>query len=178
MFRVSLWNLIDILWHVDRNPKAFRTKYPNSYLKLPLLKFDMITMFASAPELYDENAEKLMHLLKRKVYKLTKGYNADMMSSLKSSKQKYHADYLATIDKYDYFDENQQRGETVGEDLLQEQKTQANVPKRKQIKAQSARLLEEASRRDGNCLVLGFQFVKIKNEKKLVKYIKIFHSSP
>jgi len=34
------------------------------------------------------------------------------------------------------------------DDILQENKTMANVPNRKQIKAQSAKLVEELSKRD------------------------------
>lgn len=54
--RVCLWNLVEILRHVDRSPKSVRAHYPNSYLKLPLLKFEMLNMHAAAPELYEENS--------------------------------------------------------------------------------------------------------------------------
>lgn len=53
---VSIWNLVEILRHVDRSPKLLRTHYPNSYLKLPLLKFEMLNMRAAAPEIYEENS--------------------------------------------------------------------------------------------------------------------------
>lgn len=53
--RLILWNLIDILKHVDRHPQVFSANYPNSYLKLPLFKFDMLNMYAKAPELYEED---------------------------------------------------------------------------------------------------------------------------
>lgn len=52
----SLWNLSEILRHVDRPDKPSRIKYPNSYLRLPLLKFEMLTMRACPPEHYEENS--------------------------------------------------------------------------------------------------------------------------
>lgn len=52
-FRFNVWNLYEILRHVDRNPKTFRTTYPNSYLKLPLLKFEMLEAFAVPPEVFE-----------------------------------------------------------------------------------------------------------------------------
>lgn len=41
--------------YVDREPRMFRIQYPNSYLKLPLLKFEMLNMHATAPDLYEED---------------------------------------------------------------------------------------------------------------------------
>ncbi|XP_030374535.1 uncharacterized protein LOC115624085 isoform X2 [Scaptodrosophila lebanonensis] len=55
LLRVSIWNLVEILRHVDRQPKMIRSQYPNSYLKLPLLKFEMLNMRAVAPEIFEEN---------------------------------------------------------------------------------------------------------------------------
>jgi len=55
-YSVNIWNLVEILRHVDRPPRSLRSHYPNSYLKLPLLKFEMLTMRAAAPEIYEENS--------------------------------------------------------------------------------------------------------------------------
>lgn len=57
LLRWSLWNLHDILRHVDRPVKALRLQYPNSYLKLPLLKFEMLVMRAYPPDLFEENSK-------------------------------------------------------------------------------------------------------------------------
>jgi len=55
-YRVTIWNLLEILRHIDRQPKLLRAQYPNSYLKLPLLKFEMLNMRAAAPEIFEENS--------------------------------------------------------------------------------------------------------------------------
>lgn len=53
--RVNLWNLIDIVRAVDRQPRMFNLNYKSSYLKLPLLKFEMLDMKAAVPEFYQED---------------------------------------------------------------------------------------------------------------------------
>lgn len=57
LLRFTIWNLHEITRHVDRPPKGVRKAYPSSYLKLPLLKFEMLPMRAVPPEVYDENSE-------------------------------------------------------------------------------------------------------------------------
>ncbi|TDG42786.1 hypothetical protein AWZ03_010798 [Drosophila navojoa] len=149
MFRFSVWNLYEILRHVDRNPKTFRPTYPNSYLKLPLLKFEMLDASAVPPELFEVDVEILMNTLKRKVYKLMKHYSDKMLPSLQKSKQAYHEQFLATYERREpYNDEDQQTGMTMGGDLLEDTRVNINVPNRKQIKAQSARIVESAIRRE------------------------------
>lgn len=64
--RYSLWNLNEILRHVDRPDKPSRIKYPNSYLRLPLLKFEMLTMRACPPENYEENSNYMCFYIKLK----------------------------------------------------------------------------------------------------------------
>ncbi|XP_032593173.1 uncharacterized protein LOC116805430 [Drosophila grimshawi] len=148
LIRIRLWNLIEILRHIDRDPKMFRSQYPNSYLKLPLLKFDLHNVYAAPPELYEEDTEKIMNLLKRKVYKLMKSYKAIKRSDKDNSREKYHIEFLNTINYNPYIDEDEGHGAIVGEDLLQAQKTLANIPDRKQIKAQSSRLVEDHAKLD------------------------------
>ncbi|EDW59505.1 uncharacterized protein [Drosophila virilis] len=149
MLRVSIWNLIEILRHVDRQPKLLRSHYPNSYLKLPLLKFEMLNMRAAAPEIYEENIDIVMHVLKRKVYKLMKGYLMEMKPAiLARNREEYHADFLASLELFEQIDEDEQQVVSPGDDLLTENKTMANVPNRKQIKAQSSKFLEELAKRD------------------------------
>ncbi|XP_030559272.1 uncharacterized protein LOC115761611 [Drosophila novamexicana] len=148
MFRLSLWNLIEILRHVDRSPKTFRVAYPNSYLKLPLLKFDMLTMYAAPPELYEEDLEKVMHVLKRKVYRVMKLFNADMEASRQNCKEKYHSAYLATVNTNEFMDDDEDQTAIADDDIIQDQKIMANVPNRKQIKMLSSRVVEQAVRRE------------------------------
>ncbi|XP_001359747.1 uncharacterized protein [Drosophila pseudoobscura] len=149
LLRLTIWNLVEILRHVDRQPKLLRAQYPNSYLKLPLLKFEMLNMRAAAPELYEENIDNIMHMVKRKIYKLMKGYTVELRrATIKRNVDEYHADYLASLDMLEPIDNDEQQQAAPEEDLLQENKTMANVPNRKQIKAQSAKLVEELSKRD------------------------------
>ncbi|XP_017874690.1 PREDICTED: uncharacterized protein LOC108621717 [Drosophila arizonae] len=150
MLRVSVWNMIEILRHVDRQPKLLRTQYPNSYLKLPLLKFEMLNVRSAAPEIYEENIDVVMHVLKRKLYKLMKGYLVEMKPALIArNREEYHADFLASHNMYEQVSENAQQMEAIDDDdLLVENKTLANVPCRKQIKMQSAKFLEELAKRD------------------------------
>ncbi|EDV93398.1 uncharacterized protein LOC6564419 [Drosophila grimshawi] len=148
MLRVNIWNLIEILRHIDRSPKLLRTQYPNSYLKLPLLKFEMLNMRAAAPEIYEENIDAVMHILKRKVYKLMKGYLVEMSPSIIArNKEEYHADFLASLEIVEEIDDDDQQS-VLPEDLLVENKYNVHVPNRKQIKAQSAKFLDELAKRD------------------------------
>ncbi|KAH8278655.1 hypothetical protein KR018_006638 [Drosophila ironensis] len=149
MLRVTIWNLLEILRHVDRQPKLLRAQYPNSYLKLPLLKFEMLNMRAAAPEIFEENIDNIMHMVKRKVYKLMKAYTVELKpAAIKRNMEEYHHDYLASLDMMEAPDQDEQAQTAPEDDLLQETKTMANVPNRKQIKAQSAKLVEESAKRD------------------------------
>lgn len=90
-----------------------------------------------------------MNTLKRKMYKLMKGYSDKMLPSLKKSKQEYHEKFLATVEgREGYHDDDQHTGMNVGGDLLEDTKDNINVPNRKQIKAQSARIVENAIKRE------------------------------
>nr|AAX33649.1 Dbuz\CG14609c-PA [Drosophila buzzatii] len=150
MFRFSVWNLFEIVRHVDRNPKTFRTVYPNSYLKLPLLKFEMLEMFSVPPEAFEIDVEVLMNTIKRKVYKLMKAYSGKMLPALKKSKEQYHQDFLNTFQQRELFNDSDRKTCTMSVDLMEETKVNINVPSRKQIKAQSARLVEDAVKREEN----------------------------
>lgn len=76
-----------------------------------------------------------------------KGYSDKMLPSLKKSKQEYHEKFLATFEQREAYNEDDQHM-TIGGDLLEDTKVNMNVPNRKQIKAQSARIVENAIRRE------------------------------
>ncbi|KAH8417086.1 hypothetical protein KR222_002897, partial [Zaprionus bogoriensis] len=143
LFRMMLWNLIDILRHVDHQPKTFRPRYQSSYLKLPFLKFEMFNMIAAAPELYEEDQEKIMALLKLKVYKLMKKYKREMGPEIENSKNRYHVAFMQTLEKPENLEGDQQDIRNIDDD---DSTKNLNIPSRKQIKAQSARVLETAKR--------------------------------
>ncbi|KAH8369389.1 hypothetical protein KR009_009634 [Drosophila setifemur] len=149
MLRVSIWNLLEILRHVDRQPKLLRGQYPNSYLKLPLLKFEMLNMRAAAPEIFEENIDNIMYMVKRKIYKLMKAYTVELKpAAIKKNVEEYHTDFLASLDSNEPVDNDEPTQNAPEDDILQENKTMANVPNRKQIKAQSAKLVEELAKRE------------------------------
>lgn len=56
-FSLCLWSILDILENVDRRNISSRVEYPNSYLRLPLLKFEMLYMVAAPPYVFEENRE-------------------------------------------------------------------------------------------------------------------------
>ncbi|KAH8243935.1 hypothetical protein KR032_011572 [Drosophila birchii] len=146
---LSIWNLLEILRHVDRQPKLIRAMYPNSYLKLPLLKFEMLNMRAAAPEIFEENIDNIMHMVKRKIYKVMKAYTIELKpATIKRNVEEYHIEFLASLNMQETVDTDEAPQTAPEDDILQENKTMANVPNRKQIKAQSAKLLEELAKRD------------------------------
>ncbi|KAH8310668.1 hypothetical protein KR044_002459, partial [Drosophila immigrans] len=144
-FRLLLWNLIEILRHVDRQPRTFQSNYASSYLKLPLLKFEMHNMYAAAPELYEQNLVKVMTLLKRKLHTLMRAYGTQMESSIKQSKNEYHNIFLEGL-KTRSDDDDRKSMRVIEDELLTSKMT--HVPNRKQIKALSARLIEAAVKRE------------------------------
>ncbi|XP_017479820.1 PREDICTED: uncharacterized protein LOC108369253 [Rhagoletis zephyria] len=150
MLRFSLWNLNEILRHVDRTDKLSRMKYPNSYLRLPLLKFEMLTMRACAPEPYEENIDTIMHTVIRKVHKLMSAYKEDVPAdALKQFVNNYQDIFLENMEIEDIGDSAEvQEHDDDEEDMLQESKPLHNVLNRKQIKAQSAKLVEELSKKE------------------------------
>lgn len=59
LLRYTLWNLHDIMRHVG--PKKMpKLKYPVDYLKLPLLKYEVLTMRACSPDPFEENRKILL----------------------------------------------------------------------------------------------------------------------
>ncbi|XP_032289696.1 uncharacterized protein [Drosophila virilis] len=147
MLRLFLWNLMEVLRHIDRSPKQVHRDYPNSYLRLPLLKFELYQMYAVPPELYPTNIDVLMHLLKRSVYKLMKGYSPKMNARLKESENSYHLAFLATFEPLENIHDEEQDKPTTGNDLITD-KAMANIPNSKKIKALSAKIVEEAFKRE------------------------------
>jgi len=87
-----------------------------------------------------------MALLKRKVNKLMKRYNSSMNSSITKSKEQYHKLFLESRQELPV-DEEDQISLVAEDDLLQSTKM-TNIPNRKQIKALSARVIEEVAKRE------------------------------
>lgn len=91
-----------------------------------------------------------MHVLKRKLYKLMKGYLMEMKPALIArNREEYHADFLASLSIYEQVHDNGEQIEPLeDDDLIVDNKTLANVPCRKHIKMQSAKFLEQLAKRD------------------------------
>ncbi|EDW14140.2 uncharacterized protein LOC6572572 [Drosophila mojavensis] len=143
MFRWSLWHLYEVLTHVDCNSRIIRQKYPNSYLNLPLLKFELLNMHSQPPDLFPVDIEEIMSVLKRKMFKLTKAYKSEMESFIPLSVEKYHSDYMETCDAAKYSSEDQEQS-AIPNDVLLNEKTLYDIPSRKQIKVLSAKVIDQA----------------------------------
>nr|AAX33648.1 Dbuz\CG14609b-PA [Drosophila buzzatii] len=143
MLRWALWNFHGLLQNVGYIPKILRQTYPNSYLSLPLLKFEMLTMYSHAPDIFPVDIDDLMHLLKRKIFQLTKAYNPGMEPNIPQSKEKYHSDYMDTCELIQYPLEEQEQTLAVNEVSFNE-KSSLHIFSRKQIKVLSAKVLDQA----------------------------------
>lgn len=90
-----------------------------------------------------------MHSVIRKVYKLMRAYKEEVPATTMSHFiDSYQNEFLDSMEVEDAGDSNEVQEQEEEEDLLQESKPLQNVPNRKQIKAQSAKLVEELSKRE------------------------------
>lgn len=91
-----------------------------------------------------------MVLLKHKIYKLMNAYkSAKMESELMTSRQQYHDAFLESSNKLELLmDADHNVGISMGLDQMEENKAMVNVPNRKQIKAQSVKIVEDRIKRD------------------------------
>ncbi|XP_065354589.1 uncharacterized protein LOC135949058 [Calliphora vicina] len=160
ILRYTLWNLSDILRYVDRPSKVYHIKYPSSYLKLPLLKFEMLTMRACAPELFEEDTKLILTSVEKKLRTLMRGFTTltgKMPSktetlppqTLAELWEEYHANFLTSKEFEEQQEEDiEQKPLQPEDDLFEDSKTIHNVPNRKQIKLQSAKVVEELSKKE------------------------------
>ncbi|XP_023298673.2 uncharacterized protein LOC111681180 [Lucilia cuprina] len=157
ILRYTLWNLSDILRYVDRPPKVYSIKYPNTYLKLPLLKFEMLTMRACAPELFEEDTKLILTLVEKKLRTLMKGFseltaprkpNAPPLQTLQELWEEYHVNFLTSKETDEQQEDMDQKPLLPEDDLFEDSKTVHNVPNRKQIKLQSAKIVDELSKKE------------------------------
>nr|AAX33651.1 Dbuz\CG14609e-PA [Drosophila buzzatii] len=141
MIRVCLWNLVEILRYIDRSPYSSRRRYRTSYLRLPLLKFEMYTMFSMAPPIFEEDIDNIMHLVKRKIYKLVKAYENVPLRDLNTKKfvDEYHKRY---VESFQFFADSQR---SIDESRMSfdHDKVDLSILSRRQIKAMSSKLIEE-----------------------------------
>uniref|UniRef100_A0A1A9Z6L3 Uncharacterized protein n=1 Tax=Glossina pallidipes TaxID=7398 RepID=A0A1A9Z6L3_GLOPL len=147
LFRYSLWNIHDILRHVAPT-RGRPTSYPNEYLKLPLLKFEMLTMRAVPPEVAEENISSLMKTAEKKLRALMLAFH--QLRVKPSEVVRARADYQSDIYRQQLLVSETNSCWTKHEFIVAEEAAKAatSVPNRKQIKAQSAKLVEETAKRD------------------------------
>ncbi|XP_073819510.1 uncharacterized protein [Musca autumnalis] len=156
ILRYALWNISDIMRHVGRPPRVHKIQYPTPYLKLPLLKYEMLTMYAVPPELFEEDTKTILENSERKLKTLMDAYDK-LLGGQRSRKsipfdytqlsEEYHQKYLASMEIEDLA-ETTAKPLPEEEDVLEDAKIIQNVPNRKQLKAQSAKLVEELSKRE------------------------------
>lgn len=88
--------------------------------------------------------DTLLHLLKRKVYALMKGYLMELRPvTIQRNRDEYHADYLASRIIFDMIEDEEEQPVSLNDDNLDESKLIPNVPNRQQIKVLSAKYIEE-----------------------------------
>ncbi|XP_005187107.2 uncharacterized protein LOC101888436 [Musca domestica] len=155
ILRYALWNISDIVRHVGRPPRVHKIQYPTPYLKLPLLKYEMLTMYAVPPELFEEDTKTILQNAERKLKTLMEAYEK-LLPSQRTRKtipfdsaeltEDYHQKYLASMELEDLAETSKPLPED--EDVLEDAKISHNIPNRKQLKAQSAKLVEELSKRE------------------------------
>ncbi|XP_017953635.1 uncharacterized protein LOC115561818 isoform X2 [Drosophila navojoa] len=142
MIRLCLWNLAEILRSIDRSPYSTRRRYRTSYLRLPLLKFELYTMLAMAPPIFKEDIDKIMHLIKRKLYKLVQAYQNVPLRDLNTKKfvDEYHSRYMDRM----RLSADRQSSQLIEPRIsFDDDKVDPTILTRKQIKAKSAKTLEE-----------------------------------
>ncbi|KRG00893.1 uncharacterized protein LOC26527546 isoform X2 [Drosophila mojavensis] len=146
MMRLCLWNLAEILRSIDRSPYSTRRRYRTSYLRLPLLKFELYTMLAKAPPIFKEDIEKIMHLVKRKLYKLVQAYQNVPLRDLNTKKfvDEYHRRYMDRM----RLSADRQSSQLIEPRIsFEDDKVDPTILTRKQIKAKSSKILEEIRER-------------------------------
>ncbi|KAI9579802.1 uncharacterized protein LOC119639277 [Glossina fuscipes] len=148
LFRYSLWNIHDIMRHVAPS-RGRPAPYPNEYLKLPLLKFEMLTMRAVPPEAFEENISSLMKTAEKKLRAVMLAFYQLKVkpNEVIRARADYQSDY---IHRQELLVSETNSSWTKQEFIVAETaaKSTNNVPNRKQIKAQSAKLVEETAKRD------------------------------
>uniref|UniRef100_A0A1A9V0F4 Uncharacterized protein n=1 Tax=Glossina austeni TaxID=7395 RepID=A0A1A9V0F4_GLOAU len=148
LFRYALWNIHDILRHVAPS-RGRPAPYPNEYLKLPLLKFEMLTMRAVPPEAFEDNISTLMKQAERKLREVMIAFYQLRVKPNQVSRARadYQSDYIY---RQELLASETNSSWTKQEFIVAEEaaKTTSNVPNRKQIKAQSAKFVEETLKRD------------------------------
>ncbi|XP_075146132.1 uncharacterized protein LOC142220741 [Haematobia irritans] len=150
ILRYALWNISAILKYVGRPARVHKIQYPVEYLKLPLLKYEMLTMVSVPPELFEEDVKLILQTIQRKLKTLVTAYDQlipdsklpDASVKLNELYDEYHQKFLASME----IDELQETAED--EEDVEDTKITQNIPNRKQLKALSARLVEELSKRE------------------------------
>ncbi|XP_055908794.1 uncharacterized protein LOC129943400 [Eupeodes corollae] len=147
LIRYALWNYNEILRYILRSNKVVKIKFPTSNLKLPLLKFENLTMKAFPPDGYEENIDTLLQNFKKKVNALMAVYK-DPLSKEEGivMEKEYHELFLSGLDVEDYCSDKESDDAHDGE--AQERKLNQNVPTRKQLKQISAKMVEELSKKE------------------------------
>lgn len=81
--------------------------------------------------------------LKRKIAKLTKAFNPKMLNAIEKTKERFHTDFLQQYNLSNAVDNIHEDTKNVDDDLTQKA---TNVLNSKQIKVQSAKIIENVKR--------------------------------
>uniref|UniRef100_A0A1A9V0F1 Uncharacterized protein n=1 Tax=Glossina austeni TaxID=7395 RepID=A0A1A9V0F1_GLOAU len=162
IFRFALWNFHDLLRHVKgKDCVHFKRVYKSGYLKLPLLKYEMLLMHAAPPPLLEENSmfnvDIVMEVVKRKLALLMKTYS-QLLREFKIDQHKgsvilrYEDEFMRTCETQfaERTSELQEDDGAADEIALDEAKVASAIHSRRSMKELSAKIVEEFSKRDSD----------------------------
>ncbi|KAL9890171.1 uncharacterized protein ACN427_009235 isoform 1-T1 [Glossina fuscipes fuscipes] len=153
LIRFTLFHLFDMLRVVNAPIPRPILNYPNADLELPLLRFEQSLMFRP-PAAFEENLERLMAVIKKKLAILMKRFIGLRLNE--KTIEKFNVIYRKTLVATSNVDEDDDlimfEPHGKGEDVETEDegdlgKSWANVPNRQRIKQISAKVLEENLKR-------------------------------
>ncbi|XP_061396986.1 uncharacterized protein LOC133332619 [Musca vetustissima] len=162
VLRIFLWNIFDMLRHVYKTSRPKRIQYPNSYLKLPLLKFE--TMTSCPPENMEEDINELFHMVRQKLTHLMNAFNQLSSGStkrrfsipknnLETHREVYMDDMVTMFQQYDEgaegdFIRNAKVKDASDDEIKETERNPKEIYSRQQMKAKSLHLVEENLKKD------------------------------
>ncbi|XP_055377902.1 uncharacterized protein LOC129609806 [Condylostylus longicornis] len=141
IFQKSLYQMLDVLRHVDNPMEIIERKYPSPELKLPLLDFEAKPIKVLPPVYREDDAEQIMIRVLEKIGIISQRLpKDDLVNDLPNMLQQLRTKYtdiveVEEVNKFDDLDKKEDELET---------RDYSNIPTRKQIKQQGMRIVEKA----------------------------------
>ncbi|XP_073819511.1 uncharacterized protein [Musca autumnalis] len=170
VLRIFLWNIFDMLRHVHKTSHPKRIQYPNSYLKLPLLKFEAMTMTSCPPDNMEEDIHELFRIVRSKLNHLMSAFNQlsgaskrrFSIANLETHRETYMNDIESMFQQYaeevgdgDFIGNSKSKSINVVSDddaaageAKENDRNLKGIYSRQQMKAKSLHLVEENLKKD------------------------------